>query len=120
VDSMRPTLPVTLSIRKQPSIVPDPGQRVRLRAGNGPWREGFRAVSEPYTAEAGEVMVWVAKEGEYWEAIREGRRAVGIPWPVQQMRVIILSFTEEELRPASGGTQEGPEPRSWWKKVFRG
>lgn len=119
MDSMRPTLPVTLSMRKQPLVVPDPGQRVRLRAGHGPWREGFRAVSEPHTAEAGEVVVWVATEGEYWDAMREGRRAVGIPWPVRQIRGI-LPIREEELRPASGGTQEGAEPRSWWKKVFGG
>ena len=106
MDIMRPTLPVALSMRKQPLVVPDPGQRVRLRAGQGRWREGFRAVSEPYTAEAGEVVVWVAMEGEYWDAMREGRRAVGIPWPVRQVRGVL---------PASEEAQETAE-RPWWRR----
>ncbi len=130
--SMRPTL----SVRKRPLVVPDPGQRVRLRAGRGRWRGNFRALSEPYTDEAGEVVVRVAMEGEYWEAMREGRRAVGIPWPVGQVEVAALLEDEEErtqelpqrsreaqeraeFRSSTGGLQERAV-RSWWRRVFGG
>ena len=49
-------------LRKQAPLVPDSGQRVRLRAGRGRWRGRFRVVSYPYTHEAG-VVVRVAEEG---------------------------------------------------------
>jgi len=75
-------------LRKKTPLVPDPGQRVRLRAGRGRWRGRFRAVSYPYTDEAGVVVVRVAEEGEYRDAIREGRRAVGVAWPVKEMEVV--------------------------------
>ncbi len=110
--------------KKKPLSVPEPRQRVRLRAGRGPWRGNFRAVSYPYTDEAGEVVIRVARESEYQDAIREGRRAVGIAWPVRQVEVV--SFPEDTKK-----TQELPqrfpqesesaaEPRSWWRRVFEG
>ena len=76
---------------KKPPLVPDPGQRVRLRTERGRWRGRFRAVSYPYTDASG-VVVRVAEEVEYRDAIREGRRAVGVAWPAKQMK--ILSPTE--------------------------
>ena len=44
----------------------------------GSWRQGFRALSAPSTAEMGEVLIWVCTEE---------RRAVGIRWPVKRMHV---------------------------------
>ncbi|MDP8950972.1 MAG: hypothetical protein M3N18_01840 [Actinomycetota bacterium] len=85
-------------MRKKAPLVPDPGQRVRLRAGRGRWRGRFRAVSYPYTDEAGVVVVRVAEEGEYRDAIREGRRAVGVAWPAKEMEVVW---------PPEGGEQGG-------------
>ncbi len=70
-----------------PPLVPDPGQCVELRLGDGSRREGFRAVSFPSTAGTGGVVVWVATEDEYRVARREGRRAVGVPWPAERMSV---------------------------------
>ncbi len=87
---------------KRPLPVPEPRQKVRLRAGRGPWRGNFRAVSYPYTDEAGEVVIRVAKESEYQNALREGRRAVGMPWPIQQVEVV--SFPGDDKR-----TQELPQ-----------
>ncbi len=121
---------------KRPLPVPEPRQRVRLRAGRGPWRGNFRAVSYPYTDEAGEVVIRVARESEYQDAIREGRRAVGIAWPVRQVEVV--SFPEDDVKtqelpqstaegggsgePRSGGVeaQQTAAHRSWWRRVFGG
>jgi hypothetical protein len=126
VGSGRPTL----SVRRRPLVVPEPGQRVRLRAGCGQWRGSFRAVSESYTDEVGEIVVWVAEEGEYREAVREGRRPVALPWPLRQIEVVsLLEDGEERTREAqeraeprssTPGAQEGAEPRSWWRRVFGG
>jgi hypothetical protein len=79
---------------RRPPFIPEPGQRVRLRTARGRWRGSFRAVSEPYTEEGVGVVIRVAEEREYWEALRESRRAVGIPWPARQMEVVLSS--EEE------------------------
>ncbi len=68
--------------------VPDPGQRVRLRTERSRWRGRFRAVSYPYTDDSGVVVVRVAEEGEYRDAIREGRRAVDVAWPAKQMEIL--------------------------------
>jgi hypothetical protein len=121
---------------KKPLLIPEPRQRVRLRAGRGPWRGNFRAVSEPYTDEAGEVVIRVARESEYQDALREGRRAIGMPWPVRQVEV--ASFPEDgtktqelpqisrqeperaEPHPSTGGARDGAEPRSWWRRMFGG
>ena len=71
----------------KPLLIPEPGQRVRLRVGRGLWRGTFRAVSEPYTDETGEVVIRVVTESEYRDAVKEGRRTVGMPWAVRQMEV---------------------------------
>jgi hypothetical protein len=121
-------------LRKKPLPIPEPRQKVRLRAGRGPWRGNFRAVSEPYTDEAGEVVIRVAEEREYQSANREGRRAVGMPWPVRQIEVVSppeddkktqelpqISQQESERaepRSSTGGTQELRERRSWWREFF--
>jgi hypothetical protein len=136
---MRPTL----SVRKRPLIVPGPGQRVRLRTARGPWRGSYRAVSEPFTDEGGVVVLRVAEEEEYRAAIREGRRAIGMPWPVRQVAAILPSVGSEEetgelpavrqrleratqsstaapgSRPGSEEAQEGSE-KPWWRRVLGG
>ena len=76
-----------LTFLKRPPRIPDPGQPVDLRTEAGSWRKGFRALSGPWTADTGEVVIWVATEDEYRAAGREGRSAVGVPWPTQRMRV---------------------------------
>ncbi|MEW6635263.1 MAG: hypothetical protein AB1425_00455 [Actinomycetota bacterium] len=72
---------------KRPPRIPDPGQRVRIKAFDEEWRGGFRAISEPETDERGDVVIWVAEEEEYRAADIEGRPAVGMPWPVSRMQV---------------------------------
>lgn len=67
--------------------VPDPGQCVGLLLENGSWRQGFRAVSPPTTAETGEVVIWVATEDEYRSACWSDREAVGMPWPVDRISI---------------------------------
>ena len=76
-----------LPLMRRPARIPDPGQMVDLKMEDGSWREGFRALSEPSTAETGEVLIWVCTEDEYGEARGEERRAVGMRWPVKLMRV---------------------------------
>jgi hypothetical protein len=76
-----------LPLLRRPAQVADPGEMVDLRMEDGSWREGFRALSEPSTAERGEVLIWVCPEDEYREAHREDRRAVGMRWPVKRLRV---------------------------------
>ena len=136
---MRPTL----SVRKRPLVVPEPGQRVRLRTARGPWRGNYRAVSEPFTDEGGVAVLRVAEEEEYRAAIREGRRAIGMPWPVRQVAAILPSVGSEEetgelptvrqrlesatqsstaasgSRPGSEEAQEGSE-KPWWRRVLGG
>jgi hypothetical protein len=118
-------------LRKRPLIVPEPGQRVRLRAGRAPWRGTYRAVSEPFTDRGGVVVLRVAEEEEYRRATREGRRAIGMPWPVQQMAVILPSASADEetgelpavpwrFEKAHQSAQESAEPRSWWRRWFGG
>ncbi len=132
VEKMGPTF-----LYKQRSLlIPEPRQRVRLRAGRGRWRGTFRAVSYPYTDAAGEVVIQVAKEDEYQDAIRDGHRAIGMPWPVRQVEVV--SFPEDDVKtqelpqstaegggngePRSGGVeaQQTAAHRSWWRRVFGG
>ena len=72
---------------RRPARVADPGEMVDLRMGDGSWRQGFRALSEPSTAETGEVIICVCTQDEYEEARREGRRAVGMRWPATRMRL---------------------------------
>jgi hypothetical protein len=75
-----------ITSEEAPSI-PDPGQHIDLRTENGAWRMDFRALSEPWTADTREVMIWVATEDEYRAAGREGRSAVGVPWPAERLRL---------------------------------
>jgi hypothetical protein len=84
--------------RRKPFLIPDRGQRVRLRTGHRLLGGRFRAVSEPTTAETGEVVIWVAREQEYEASIWEGRPAGGRPWPARQMEVVFSSL--EVLREA--------------------
>jgi hypothetical protein len=79
--------PRRLPFMRRPALIPDPGQMVDLRMEDGSWRQGFRALSEPSTAETGEVIIWVCTEDEYEEARREGRRAVGMTWPATRLRL---------------------------------
>lgn len=76
-----------LLLLKRTPCIPDPGQHVDLHTEDGTWRQGFRALSEPWTAATGEVMIWVATEDEYRAARREGRSAVGLPWSTRRMRL---------------------------------
>ena len=82
-----PALRPRLHLLKRPPRVPDPGQCVDLRTKDGSWREGFRALSGPWTSDTGEVVILVATEDEYRAAKREGRSAVGVPWPARRMRL---------------------------------
>ncbi|WP_047866272.1 hypothetical protein [Rubrobacter aplysinae] len=70
---------------KKPKV-PDPGQRVLLLE-NEEWRVGYRAVSEPITAETGEIVILVAGEEEFRAARWDNRLADGKPWPVSRMTV---------------------------------
>jgi hypothetical protein len=47
--------------------------------------QGFRALCAPSTAKTGEVLIWVCTE--YREARWEDRRAVGMRWAAERMRV---------------------------------
>src|SRR5215211_9461085 len=66
----RPLLP----LRRRPARIPDPGQMVDLQMEDASWRQGFRALSAPSTAETGEVLIWVCTEDEYRRLV--GRSAV--------------------------------------------
>jgi hypothetical protein len=76
-----------LPLMRRSAQVADPGEMVDLRMEEGSWRQGFRALSEPSTAETGEVIIWGCTEDEYNEARWEERRAVGMTWPATRMRV---------------------------------
>jgi hypothetical protein len=79
----RPRLPLL----KRPPRIPDPGQKVDLWMEDGSWRRGFRAISEPSTADTGEVVISVCTEDEYRDARWEERQAVGVPWRTKRMRL---------------------------------
>ena len=107
---------------KKPPLVPEPGQRVRLRTRRrGCWRGSFRAVSYPYTDEGLGVVVRIAEEGDYREAIREGRPAFGVPWPAHQLEPVSTSEGADQ------DTQELPRsqrlrrgPRGFLRLIFGG
>lgn len=84
--SFSPMISLIRSILDKAPKVPDPGQRVLLFE-NDEWCVGYRAVSEPITAETGEVVILVAKEEEFRAARWDGRFPVGRPWPVSRMTV---------------------------------
>ncbi len=82
--ALRPMLPLL----KRPPRVPDPGQHVDLLTEDGSQREGFRTLSGALAARRWrEVVISVGTEDEYKDADREGRSAVGVPWPAGRMRV---------------------------------
>ncbi len=112
-------------------MVPEPGQQVRLLGwGTTPGGKEVRAISEPYTNTKGEVVVRVTEEQEYKDALREGRRAIGMPWPVKQM--VILSPSETLDAPETAAEEPAstdvppdretpssrPERRSLWRRFF--
>ena len=76
-----------MPLKRRPPRIPDPGEMVDLRMEDASWRQGFRALSEPSTAETGEVIIWVCTEDEYRQARWEERRAIGMTWPAKRMRV---------------------------------
>ena len=76
-----------LPILRRPAQVADPGEMVDLRMEDGSWRQGFRALSAPSTAETAEVLICVCTEDEYKEARWEDRRAVGMTCPAKRMRL---------------------------------
>jgi hypothetical protein len=74
--------------RRKPYVIPEPGQKVRLRSGRGRWRGNFRAISLPYTDEGIGVIIRIAEEKAYRDAVRESRHVFGIPWPAHQIEVV--------------------------------
>jgi hypothetical protein len=48
-----------LPLLKRPALIPQPGEMVDLRMEDASWRQGFRALFAPSTAETGEVLIWV-------------------------------------------------------------
>jgi hypothetical protein len=125
--------------RRKPSLIPDPGQRVRLRTRHRLLEGSFRAISEPTTADTGEVVIWVTTEEEYETSIQEGRPAVGRPWPAKQMEVVLSPFEEAgevsvpksfesarnklemtRLPPAQDVVEQEGSERSRWRRVFGG
>ncbi len=86
-----------------------------MHAGHGRWRGRFRAVSYPYTDAWGVVVVRVAEEGEYRDAIREGRRAIGVAWPAKLMEVVSLSEGADST-PDTGAADAATERRPWWRR----
>jgi hypothetical protein len=75
--------------KKKPLLVPDSGQRVELVGYDGSVQSSFRAISGSLTIDTGEVIVWMATEEEYRDAEREGRRAVGLPWPAERIEALV-------------------------------
>ena len=75
--------------RRQPPLVPDPGQRVELLLEDGSHGSGFVAASGPLTSDSGEIVVRVALEEEYRESKRQRRSAVSMAWPVARLEVAL-------------------------------
>jgi hypothetical protein len=128
-----------LFFRRKPSLIPDPGQWVRLRTRHRLLEGGFRAISEPTTADTGEVVIWVTTEEEYEASIREDRPAVGRPWPAKQMEVVLSPLEEAGavstlksfesagnkreltcLPPAQDVVEREGSERPRWRQVFGG
>jgi hypothetical protein len=70
----------------EPHRIPKPGEKVELRVTDGSWQSGFRCLSEPLEEE-GEKVVWVAREEEYQQTLREDRMPAGDTWPLSQMAI---------------------------------
>jgi hypothetical protein len=75
--------------RRQPPLVPDPGQRVELLLEDGSQRSGFVAATGPLTSDSGEIVVRVALAEEYRDSKRERRSAVSMAWPVARLEVVL-------------------------------
>jgi hypothetical protein len=60
------------------------GEEVVLHAADDTWHAGFRCISEPLEQD-GEQVVWVAREEEYQQALRENRVPAGDTWPVSEI-----------------------------------
>ena len=104
-----------LPLLKRTPRIPDPGQHVDLRTEDGSWRKGFRAISEPWTAVMGEVMIWVATEDEYRAARREGRSAVGVPWSTLRMRLTSPRLPWQLSYPSNTRAESGASRYAWWR-----
>jgi hypothetical protein len=68
---------------------------------------GLQALSDPWTDDTGEVMIWVATE--YRTAEREGRSAVGVPWSTERLRLTssrpVDPLSRVSLRWAAGSSR---------------
>src|SRR5215203_1398450 len=108
--------------RRQPPLVPEPGQRVRLRTRRGGrWRGSFRAVSYPYTDDGLGVVVRIAEEEEYRKAVREGHAAFGVPWPAHQIEpVSTLEGAEQDTRELPRNQRRGGGLRGFWGLLLGG
>ena len=108
--------------RKQPPLIPEPGQRVRLRTRRGGrWRGSFRAVSYPYTDDGLGVVVRIAEEEEYRKAVREGHAAFGVPWPAHQIEpVSTLEGAEQDTRELPRNQRPRRGPRRLWRLILGG
>ena len=76
----------------------------------------------------------MTEEREYQEALRDDHRAIGIPWPVKQMVVVLPSETMTPPRAPPrappriqrgldapvdvGEAQTAPQRLSWWRRWF--
>ena len=111
-----------LFFRKKPPLVPEPGQRVRLRTRRrGCWRGSFRAVSYPYTDDGLGVVVRIAEEEEYRKAIRGGHLAFGVPWPAHQLEPVSTSEgADQDTRELPHSQRPRRRLRGFWRHVFGG
>ncbi len=101
---------------RKTNAIPDPGQQVWLLERRGRLRGRYRTISGPLSDPKDGVVIWVAEEHEYQEALHEGRRTEGMAWPVRQMEVVSSSEIPDP------GTQEAEETagRPWWIRWFGG
>jgi hypothetical protein len=74
----------TIAFLGESRRIPEPGEKVELHVADGSWQSGFRCLSEPFEVE-GEKVVWVAREEEYQQALRERRMPAGDTWPLSQL-----------------------------------
>ncbi|MDP9458333.1 MAG: hypothetical protein M3Q60_21720 [Actinomycetota bacterium] len=102
---------------RETNAIPDPGQQVKLLGRRGRRLPGrYRTLSGPLTDPKDGVVIWVAEEHEYQEALQEGRRAEGMSWPVRQMEVISPSEDHREGAQEAEGTARRP----WWRRILGG
>ncbi len=106
-----------MRFRNRTNPIPDPGQQVRLLERRGRLRGRYRTISGPLTDPKDGVVIWVAEEREYREASREGRSAIGIPWPAGQMEVV---SPPAEAPRAGAREPEGTARRSRWPRWLGG